>query len=346
MPKQVRKWHELSLICGIGAGVAAVAPPVCRLLRELVGADAASLFWMNDQGLPEGFFHEDSPESARELFVNEFGRLFVGANELNVATLARMRGRPGGHLLAPGANYFRSNTFNLLVRPSGHRHALDLRIDIGGRARAIVLLFRASRTFDEDDLAVLSVASGRIALALADRSTDDDWRPYGSVGHLLVDADGGSVTMATAVADQLLRASNLVGEGLRLTGPLRTPPAFVADLARLATAGLTAERAVPVPGGRLRATAEAMRAPDAAGAAVLVTLAPETPRHLARVEGVLALGLSPRRRDIALAASRGATRAEAAAELGLGEEAMKKHLAAIYAAAGAHSWDELARALA
>lgn len=343
--KQIRKWHALSLLCRSGAGLAAITPQVCRLLRELVGADAAALFWMNENGLPDGFFHEDSPASAREVFLNAFEELFIGPDELNVAMLARKRGRPGGHLLAPGADYFRSNTFNLLVRASGHQHSLDLRIDIDGRARAIVLLFRTPpHAFSEADLATLSRAADPITQALKRNAAGDDWTAVEPVGHLVVAADGSRVLMATARAEELIRMSNRVGAGIALTGPLAAPPAFVADLLGGPT-GAWGET-VPVPSGRLRVMVDPMRAPGGGEAAALVSLALETPRHLARVDRVLTLDLSPRRREIALAAAGGATRREAAADLGLSEEAMKKHLAALYAATGTHSWEELVAVLA
>lgn len=343
MSKQVRKWHELSLLCRSGAGLAAITPQVCRLLRELVGADAAALFWMNAEGLPDGFFHEDSPASAREIFLNAFTELFIGPAELNVAMLAQMRGRRGGHLLAPGEDYFRSNTFNLLVRASGHRHSLDLRIDIDGQARAIILLFRTPpRAFTEADLATLSLAAPPISEALKLHAHGDDWATVEPTGHLLVAADGSRVLMATARAEELIRTSNRVGAGIALTGPLEAPPAFVADLVRARAGTGLAEGTVPVPSGRLRVTVEPMRAPGAGESAALVALALETPRHLARLDRVLTLDLSPRRREIALAAARGDSRRDAAARLGLGEEAMKKHLAIVYAATGTHSWEELA----
>ena len=103
-------------------GVAPIAPDVAKLLRKLAAADAAALFWLDDQGMPEGFFHEDSPPEVRDLFLNEFERLFVGEGETNVLALARYQGRAIGRLLSPDADYFRSNTYNLLVRAGGHHH--------------------------------------------------------------------------------------------------------------------------------------------------------------------------------------------------------------------------------
>ena len=81
---QARRWQELDLLCRLGLGLAPIAPDVCALLRQLAGAVAAALFWLDEEGLPEGFFHEDSPDSVRDLFLNEFERLFVGPHETNV----------------------------------------------------------------------------------------------------------------------------------------------------------------------------------------------------------------------------------------------------------------------
>ncbi|WP_157096359.1 MULTISPECIES: hypothetical protein [unclassified Methylosinus] len=145
-----RKLHALDLLCRAGTGIAPIAPAACRQIRELVGADAASIFWLDENGLPQGFFHEDSPESARDLFVNEFERLFIGPAELNVTALARTPGPRVGRIARPGKAYFSSNTFNLLVRASGHHHSLDLRIDLDGRARRRAAVSRRSTRFRDD----------------------------------------------------------------------------------------------------------------------------------------------------------------------------------------------------
>ena len=52
-----RQWHALGMLCGLGLGLAPVAPQLCAVLRALVGADAAALFWLDAEGRPEGFFH-------------------------------------------------------------------------------------------------------------------------------------------------------------------------------------------------------------------------------------------------------------------------------------------------
>jgi hypothetical protein len=225
-----RLWHALGMLCGLGLGLAPIAPEVCAVLRALVGADAAALFWLDAQGLPEGFFHEDSPADAQDLFLNEFSRLFCGPGEINVHTLARADGPRIGRLLSPGAQFFRSNSYNLLVRASGHHHTLDLRVEVAGRTRAIAMLFRAPGTgFSPGDAALLERASGWLARAFGapPAALPVHAEGEGPVGHVVLDAEGRLPLFADAAAAQLLRQANLPGLGLRsagLAGPVALPP--------------------------------------------------------------------------------------------------------------------------
>ena len=345
MPRQAKsKWHELDLLCRSGAGIAAIAPMACRLMREFVGADAGAIFWMDEEGLPEGFFHEDSPASARDLFVNEFERLFLGPNELNVATLARMEGSGAGHLLAPPQSYYRSNTFNLLVRASGHAHTLDLRIDHEGRPRVIVLLFRAGATpFDAIDLATLKHVAAPLRRSLSGGESEVDWEPTPLCGHTLLDPSGTALLMVSDGARQILQTTNAVGQDIRLEGPLSTPPRFMRQLCSEIASGRATRGFVAIPEGRLVLSPERLHAPVGGQSAILMTLQTERPRNLRLVEHLLECPLSPRQRVILLEAALGRPRTEIASRTGTSAEAMKKHLNAIYQALGVNSWDAMTR---
>ena len=341
-----RKWHELDLLCRSGAGVSAIAPMACRLLREFVGADAGALFWMDENGLPEGFFHEDSPASVRDLFVNEFERLFLGPEELNVATLARLKGSGAGHLLAPPPSYYRSNTFNLLVRASGHRHALDLRVDDDGLPRVIVLLFRTGTSpFDEGDLATMKLAAAPLRRALSGNGREVEWEPMPLKGHALVDASGTTLLMMSEAARQILQAANLVGQDIQLEGPITAPPRFMQSLCAEISAGRATRGFVAIPDGRLVMTPERLHAPVGGQSAILMTMQQERPRPLRLVERLFELALSPKQRDIVLAAALGHDRTDVAVRTDTSAEAIKKHLGAIYRVTGARSWDAMARLL-
>jgi hypothetical protein len=341
-----RKLHALDLLCRAGTGIAPIAPAACRQIRELVGADAASIFWLDENGLPQGFFHEDSPESARDLFVNEFERLFIGPAELNVTALARTPGPRVGRIARPGKAYFSSNTFNLLVRASGHHHSLDLRIDLDGRARAVVLLFRGGqRAFETTDAAALEQVTPYLQQAIASPVRQQVWRCSARRGHMLIDVSGERLAMLDEEAELLLKMCTLVGQEIRLCGPIRSPPRVVRELcARLQGRAIVRET-LPIPGGRLEVTARRLTAPEGGAEQVLVTFELEEPRRLETIDRVLALDVSPLQQKIAFVAALGGSRGDSLSETGISNEALKKHLAAIYAAAGVDSWEKLTREL-
>lgn len=341
-----RAWHELELICSTGVGIAAIAPQVCRRLRDMVGADAAAIFWMNAQGLPDGFFHEDTQPGARDLFVNEFERLFVGESELNVAALVKRTGAIAGHLLAPPSSYWTSNTFNLLVRASGHHHALDLRIDHAGRPRAVVLLFRTRQMpFAPEDLDTLRLSADLLRRAFVEAPGSDRWSPVGTPAHLVIGHDGSSLLFASEDARRLLQDGNHVAQGVPVEGPLHRPPAFAVGLCARLAREPRPRLELPFPSGRVVATAEELADP-LGGSVALLSLQVETPQRLGIVERILAQHVTPRQKSLLLAAASGLSRMEAAQQAGTSPEALKKHLVAIFAATGARSWVDLSRMFA
>lgn len=347
---QQQLWHELDMLCRLGVGLAPIAPEVCAALRTLIGADAAALFWMDEQGLPAGFFHEDSPASTQNLFLNEFERLFVGAQETNVFALARPDGPRVGRLLTPDASYFRSNSYNLLVRASGHHHVLDMRVEVLGRTRAVVSLFRTpgARGFDADNAAVLERTTAHLARAFA-RGPTPSWSDSTDslVGHVLLDAVDRRPVMADVPARLLLQTANLRGVGLK--GDPEAPlPSDIASHLGLRSDPTGQPIRIPVPHGVLVVNAHLMYPPSgtaASSAQLLLTLQLQRMRQIDVVRRIRELPLSPLQREIAALAGLGHARADATALTGVGQAALKKHLRIILDVAGATDWESLARAL-
>ena len=313
---QARRWQELDLLCRLGLGLAPIAPDVCALLRQLAGADAAALFWLDEEGLPEGFFHEDSPDSVRDLFLNEFERLFVGPHETNVLALARRDGPRVGRLIAPDALYFRSNTYNLL-------------------------LFRAPGTvFGPPQAEVLERASAHLARAFAPaRAAPWNASTDGPVGHVLLDAASQRPVLADATAWQLLRQAQL--RGLGLSDAADRP----AHLPRLLAAQPGQASRIAVPQGVLQVQTHALHPPGGGAMQLLMTLQLQRPRHIDVARRVLALPLSPLQHEIALLAGLGHARADCGIHTGVGPEALKKHLRTILQSTHTSDWENLATTL-
>jgi hypothetical protein len=332
MSYRKRKWHELDLLCQAGVGLALISPAICRTLRELIGADAVSLFWLDEQGMPAGLFHENAADSALDLFVNEYERLFTGPSEINVSQIAAMTGRPVGRLMDPGRDYYLSNTFNLLVRVSGHFYTLDLRVDVANRARAVVMLFREQkRPFDDKDAFRIIQALPYLRRAIEQRSADAAWERSDLPGHILVDRLGTRLLTVNDEACRILKACTIVGQNVRFTGPTTQPPRFAEKLCRRLDTASIVQDFLDIPLGRLRLTATKMHAPVAdARADVLISLEIERPCRLRIIEGILNIPLSPLQRSIALVAAMGGSRTDCMSATGVSNEALKKHLAAVW----------------
>ena len=327
------------MLCRLGLGLAPVAPDICAVLRSLIGADAVALFWLDQHSLPEGFFHEDSPVAVQNLFLNEFERLFVGEHETNVLALAQPQGPRIGRLLAPDAGYFRSNTFNLLIKASGHHHTLDLRVEVQGRTRAIVTLFRAPGIgFSAAEAATLERANASLQRAFASKSHPR--LPTGhdsAVGHVLLDAHDMRPVLADALGVQLLQGANIRGLGLQGECSQMLPSDLVDHL------GLQLGQAasIPVPRGVLDIGMQRLNPMANGSGQWLLSLQMQRPRQIDVVRRVLALPLSPIQREIAALAGLGYARSDCTDRTGVGPAALKKHLRDILEMVGASDWEDL-----
>ncbi len=347
------QWRrELELLSHTGVGLPAVAPAVAALLRQLVGAQTCVIMWVDPSGMPTGVHHEHPNEATQALFMNEYERLFSGEGEINVSWAARQRGPACGLMLSPPSAYYRSNTYNLLIRGDHYRYMLDLRIDVGGVTQAVAALCRPpGKAFDVGDVTTLNSLLPALQRACVKTSAALAWEHHSSTnGHLLVSADGQRIEMGNEQGVALIRDSRLVGHGIELFGAMGAAPRFVRELcADLVSGGRTnAESTIDVPGGALHCTASWMTAPvgHAAGARqILVTLARQQPGAAQVVRGISSLGLSPLQSRIALYAASGGARDACATAHQVSAEALKKHLRQIYAASGATEWDSLGSAL-
>ncbi len=354
IPQRQRLWQELDLLCRLGLGLAPIAAEVCAVLRALVGADAAALFWLDEHGQPAGFHHEDSPASVRNLFLNE-PQLFAGPGETSIVALARPGGPRTGRLLSPGAAHYRSNGHNLLMRPNGHHYALDLRVEVlgphGSATRAVAALFRAEgggvggnfgSGFGADEAALLDRACPSLQRAFIAQPGPGCGSAHSAAGHVLIDAASLRPLSADAQALQLLQHAHLPGLGLYGASADALPPHLLALL------GLQPgdSRQLAVPQGLLSLDMRPLQPAAAAPPSHwLLRLQLQRPQQIDVVRRVLALPLTPLQREIAVLAGLGHARADSLALAGISNAALKKHLGAILDTASASNWDELGRRL-
>lgn len=346
-----QKRHALDLLCRAGVGLAPIAPDVCRLVREMVGAEACGLYWLDAHGQLEGFFHELALPAVQALFLSEHQRLFSGAGDLNVDKPAHAGDPSAGASLSAPSAHCRCHAFHLPAHASGQHHSLDLRVDVAGHARAVLLLVRAAPSFSPRDIALLQRVEPYLQHAVAHlRDVVYAAPEAGCTGYLLLDASGQRLLMLSADAQRLLQSWAFVGRNLELTPLVPVVPRFLRELCcNLNISGqFMVRRVLDIPGGWLVLTARRLCAPALHGASplqTLVTLEQITPPRLQVVKRVLALSLSPLQREIALYAGMGGLRADCEPVMGVSHEALKKHLKTIYRVAGVSGWEGLTTAL-
>lgn len=345
-----RTWLELRLLCRRGVGIAAIAPELCRLIRQIMPCDSGAICWLDDEGMPIGFFHENSLPELKELFANEYQALFAGPGEYGVAWMLSQRGRTIGNWLAVDGEVERSNTYNLWMRPMGHRHLIEMRVEAGGKPRALLTFYREPGwPFTDEDVSRLAMVEPLLQRA----ATPDDgliWIGDGvSEEHLIVDASGKRLISLSYGAERLLQEAHMIGQGVSLVGSLDAPPRFATDLCnQYRSVGLDTLH-LPAGTGKLQVTGRPIRTVSTDSAAdgdqMLITMQLERPRSVTVVADIMAMQLSPLRSEILQFAATGGRRTEAPRMFGISKESLKKHLAEIYRATGASEWTELASSL-
>ncbi len=147
-----------------------------------------------------------------------------------------------------------------------------------------------------------------------------------------------------AEAERILMLSHLLRQNLSLLEQPRRAPGFVALLAAQLAAGETAELTLPVPNGRLVCRAGRTRmlhSPDSSPDSIFISLDLEVAQEVAKIRYLMELDLTPLQRDVAAFALLGGERQDCIEALGVGPEALKKHLRAVFEATGTSRWKDL-----
>ncbi len=364
---QVNLLRQLDLLVSTGVGIAPIAPALSPLLSKIVGADSYGLSWFDEAGLPEGFYHCGAQRQAEELFMNHYEELFVGPHEYTPFWRTLHKTCDVGNALRSSQAYFRSNTYNLLIKPSGWHFLLDAMIELDGVTRLSVSFFRSEENpFTESDEKKLTALIPMLRRAIPKR-------PHGltsrylkaAIGYLLVTGDGRHMDMLDSHAQNLLSSAKLFDQNLSLTEAVATPPRFVQHLCERLSIdpAASAETEIDLAGGSLYVRASRLApmatmppapllAPAAmftnkpASSKILVAMQFRQASAMGVVQSISAWGLSPLQGRIALYAAGGGSRIECAAHHSVSKEALKKHLRQIYAASRCTDWQELSHTLA
>ncbi len=333
--------HRLRSLCCAGHDPMMIAPDIFALLHHLIPNAACAIFLTQPNGMPYAFYHEDSDEGARSLFQNQ-PQMFLGGAEHNVFKIVGEANQPKcGGLLRPAMAYYASNTYQYLVRPSGHHHALEVRLETDHVPAGALMLFREPGCgFSEADIPILNNAARYIEFALKaefDRSPELN---AVDIDHamIMISAEGMPMYM-TGMAAQLLQmiplSHNFWQQGQIL-------PVICLDVVRQLQAGHGLPQSqISIPEGLLQVRAEWLHGANQAKAMIALHLKRVIPKSLACWRIVQASDLSPQQADVAYLLVTGITKPVIRARLGISEAVLKDCIKSIYQCFAVHSLLEL-----
>lgn len=346
---------ELDLMVSTGAGIAQVAPSVYTLVSKIMGAEAVGMCWFDEAGAPQGFYQQGSSRDAELLFMNHYEELFMGPYEYTPFWSVRNKGRSVGNALQTSKEYFRSNTYNLLIKPSHCHFLLDALVDLEGVIRLTACFFRSLQNpFTQADVQKLAALVPVLRRAITKSATVPTYRcDAGEEAHMLISSDGQRIEMQDANAQKLLATIRLFDQGVSLTDSISKPPRFVQALCNRLRNETLADAAVDIDlaGRTFYVRANGLTWTPSffpAGAEsphgdpkILITLQVRRSGAIEVVRTISQWDLSPLQARVAMYAASGGSRMECALHHKVSKEALKKHLRQIYAASRCTDWQEL-----
>jgi DNA-binding CsgD family transcriptional regulator len=333
--KHTRKWERLKLWTCAGFEIPVIAPDVLKLLTEIIPADAALLYLdAADPQMPPFFYHTDSPDAVKALFANE-PQLFRGEHDYNVGHVMHAVGwLKAGNFLTMPRPYFASNTYQLLVRASGHHHALDVRLEVAGKAVGALMLFRApGLEFNAEDVDNITRAARYLEHGLS-HPVHAHHEIVTQQDAMIVASEEGRLLHLSSQATQLLQQLSLMGNAI--TDAQQLPPVMQALIRQLRVSPTQSlslpEHKIAVPGGYLTIRAYWLNATDTQTTQRWVgfTINKIYPKHVILMSALCDATLTPREVNITRLLIQHYASAEIRAQLGMSEAVYRDSIRTIY----------------
>lgn len=347
--QQRRLLERLELLCCSGAGMEAIAPSLCTVFRDLAEADSGSIFWVDSNGQPTGFYHDCATAELKDYFVTNFDTLFSAIDEINMMSMLLPTPPNIGKALDPDFHqrFTKSNVYKYLCLPLEHEFLLDLRVDIEGRGRALLCGWSKKNNPPSPAAAKrVEPVQHWLQQALLQSYRHVNWKSVGSrTAHFITDAKGELLISIDNEAELFLQAGHLLRQNIPMKAEMRDAPSFARQLASMLDETASAEIAVPAASGRLvmRAVKSNMRNADGSRVnQMMVSVDLQRAVEVIAIDYLCDQPMTMLQKQIALFAIQGGARRDCDLQFDVSAEALKKHLRAIYNTLEVENWSELA----
>lgn len=344
---------DIRQLCCMGLGGEAIMPALFDQIPKVVPSDFNIFFWTDERCHMANMYCQNLPAIANvaKLYLTEF--VDKGECEVKPSFSQLMRTERGiiNWERFYNRRYFRSDFYNLILRPLRARHIVGTVIHERNRALGELVMWRAAGgpSFSDKEQAQLLRLAPYIAHGLARAETKPVFAESGKRGMIVLNPRG-EIEYACPQAQELLFwathpqvAHRFIKRDARLTAP----PALVRLCKDLARIFQGADAPVPVAHhdntwGRFTFRAYSLNH-NASGRQALigVTVDFEQPVSLKLFLQMQALGLSSKRREVCRLLLAGYSQPQVAQRLNISLNTLVDHVRHIYAKLGVHNRDEL-----
>ena len=343
--KQRDALYRLRTLCCSGFDTISIAPDIFKYVHTILPNEACALFLTHPNGMPYMFFHEATNESARALFQNE-PQLFVGDSEYNVFKIANASVK-SGYFLNPDKEYFYSNTYQQLVRASGHHYALEVRLEVTNKNAGALILFRepSSKSFQCADLPTINQISRYIEYSLNSDTIDDHSSENIEIDTALIVIAPKTleIQFCTSQVQIILQEIPLVHNFWQKSKPL--PNVCIQLVQQLYYGSHLPETKLKIPSGHLYLRAEWLNAQNHRDHLVALHIKKIIPKSLKLWQSLQKTDLNAQQASVAFLLVTGVSKKMIQAQLIISEAVMKDCIKLIYQYFTVHSLDELVKLL-
>lgn len=341
--KQRDAMYRLRALCCSGFDTISIAPDIFQYVHKILPNEACAIFLTDPHGMPHMFFHEATNENARALFQNE-PQLFVGNQEYNTFKIANASIK-SGYFLNPDQSYFYSNTYQQLVRASGHHYALEVRLDVAHQNAGALILFRepSSRSFQQTDLPTINQVARYI-----EHSLNCDGRENHFSGNIEVDtaliivnAQTNEIQFFTPKAQFILQEIPLIHNFWQKGKPL--PNICIQLIQQLSYGTQLPETILKIPSGYLSLRAEWLNAQNDSEHLIALHLKKIIPRSLTLWQFIQKTDLNAQQASVTFLLVTGMSKKMIQAQLTMSDAVLKDCIKLIYQCFSVHSLEQLVK---
>ena len=334
--------HRLRHLCCSGHPLIMIMPDVCKLIRQLIPNANTGLGLVHPNGMLYAFYNESTDTKLLALMMNHPELFMDFKTEPHLTWFTTTSMPKCGNALHSTPEYFRSNTYQYLIRPSSCDASLEVRLEVNQIPAGGLVLHREPKShFHKTDIPLLLHVARYMEFALSGEQ-DNLFTLESCIGTeqaLIIVTPQYDIMWMTEIAAQLLQQIPLSCQFWQPNAAL--PICCLNVIYQLQYGEDLPQMQIIIPNGILQIRAEWLKNASENHRMIALHLKKVLPKSLLYWQKIQNSDLSPQEAHVAYLLVTGLSKPVVRAQLGLSEAVMKDCMKSIYQYFNVHSLLEL-----